>query len=476
MNKDAPRGFLAKDLLLERKATLEAMQRSSASPHEGSPTLTNKSASSPLLRIPGAPSSESSPVLPGGRSPRGNLADEDREMISVLDRFLADKKDETNERLAKEEAAWDEVEERIPDVEAEEQAASGEVEELESTDKGKERATLMPLLNTIVPQMKWKVRIFAVVNRLSGKGKKADVEEVLRREGGFRWKWEIFYIKTGKEDMAAAVKQKVIAERGFDWVFACGGDGTVSSLVSLLSGTGIPIGVIPLGTGNAFAQEMKIPLNWKHAVQMISRNHVRRNLIARPVDVMEVGTRYCMLTIDIGIGAKTVEDAANHAGMKRRLGVWAYLISATKAMAHQARQTYQVNVDGEIQEMVATEVVLCNAGMVGVGHDIRWGPDIKVDDGKIDIVFIEADSVADYVSVIKALGTGSAQNNSRVKYLHAYDFIEISSNEEAPVAADGDVLGTLPLRVKVVKGAVNVLLPKVETPGQVPLPGPVADK
>eukprot|EP01087_Luapelamoeba_hula_P017328 TRINITY_DN544_c1_g1_i2.p1 TRINITY_DN544_c1_g1~~TRINITY_DN544_c1_g1_i2.p1 ORF type:complete len:248 (-),score=30.40 TRINITY_DN544_c1_g1_i2:67-810(-) len=95
MNKDAPRGFLAKDLLLERKATLEAMQRSSASPHEGSPTLTNKSASSPLLRIPGAPSSESSPVLPGGRSSCGNLADEEQgrrspgDLISTPNRRLA---------------------------------------------------------------------------------------------------------------------------------------------------------------------------------------------------------------------------------------------------------------------------------------------------------------------------------------------------------------------------------------------------
>ena len=104
-------------------------------------------------------------------------------------------------------------------------------------------------------------------------------------------------------------------------MFACGGDGTVSSLVSLLSGTDIPIGVIPLGTGNAFAQEMKIPLKWKNAVRMISHHHgttftnvlgfnnepspnsVRRTLIPRPVDCMQMGSHYYMLTIDIGMPA-----------------------------------------------------------------------------------------------------------------------------------------------------------------------------
>lgn len=115
-----------------------------------------------------------------------------------------------------------------------------------------------------------------------------------------------------------------------------------------------------------------------------------------------------------------------------------------------------------ILEMRATEVVLCNAGMVGMGHDIRWGPGISVDDGAIDLVFIEATSVADYVSVIRSLGTGETSKNKRIKYLRAYDSIEISSEQEAPVAGDGDLMGNLPISVKVIAGAVNVLLPRLD--------------
>ena len=110
--------------------------------------------------------------------------------------------------------------------------------------------------------------------------------------------------------------------------------------------------------------------------------------------------------------------------------------------------------------MRATEVVLCNAGMVGMGHDIRWGPGISVDDGVIDLVFIEATSVSDYVSVIKALGTGETSKNKRIHYLRAHESVEISSEQEAPVAGDGDLIGTLPISVKVICGAVNVLLPQ----------------
>ena len=129
--------------------------------------------------------------------------EDEREVISVLDKFLAQKRKENEQRLKAAEDQWKQDE------------LKDENEKLDGEKKDKESSQAL-LLNKSPPEMKWKVKIFVVVNRLSGKGKKANVDEVLRREGGFRWKWDIFYIQTGKEDMAGEVREKVLKGKRCD--------------------------------------------------------------------------------------------------------------------------------------------------------------------------------------------------------------------------------------------------------------------
>jgi len=308
------------------------------------------------------------------------------------------------------------------------------------------------------------VKIFIVVNRLSGKGRKANVEKVVGEEGPPHWRPFFFYIKTGKEDLEKEITERVIKKKEFDWVFGCGGDGTISSLVTLLSGTRIPFGVVPLGTGNAFAQEMRIPLEWKYAIKMLALHDFFGKLVPRAVDVMKLGDENFMLTIDIGIGARTVEDAALHPERKRQLGVWAYLVSASKAIQEQKPMTYQMVIDGVEIEKKANELVICNAGMLGVGNDIRWGPDISVDDGILNICFINAKNMKQNLSVIKSLVSQKAENSKFIDYATASTSIQISCAEgEVPVAGDGDFIGHLPVEIEVLQGAVSVLLPAKNT-------------
>ena len=73
---------------------------------------------------------------------------------------------------------------------------------------------------------------------------------------------------TGKEDLKKITRSA--CDNGFNLIIAAGGDGTVAGVVNGLVGTQVPMAIIPLGTGNGVARAMKIPLNLKDAVEVLS--------------------------------------------------------------------------------------------------------------------------------------------------------------------------------------------------------------
>jgi diacylglycerol kinase family enzyme len=119
----------------------------------------------------------------------------------------------------------------------------------------------------------------------------------------------------------AATLQEAI-ERRPDVIAAGGGDGTVSSVAAALAGGPIALGVLPLGTLNHFAKDMKLPLELESAVDGIARGEVRR------VDVGEVNGRVFINNSGLGLYPDIVHDRERQ---RRRLGrgKWPALVWAT---------------------------------------------------------------------------------------------------------------------------------------------------
>jgi diacylglycerol kinase family enzyme len=121
-------------------------------------------------------------------------------------------------------------------------------------------------------------------------------------------------------DLAAALQEAI--ERRPDVIAAGGGDGTVSSVAAALAGGPIALGVLPLGTLNHFAKDMKLPLEVESAVERIARGEVRR------VDVGEVNGRVFINNSSLGLYPDIVHDRERQ---RRRLGrgKWPALVWAT---------------------------------------------------------------------------------------------------------------------------------------------------
>jgi diacylglycerol kinase family enzyme len=113
----------------------------------------------------------------------------------------------------------------------------------------------------------------------------------------------------------AAASRSAGGERQFDIVVIGGGDGTVSAASSVLAGSDLPLGILPLGNFNHFARDLGVPLKLDKAIETIARNHVTS------VDVGEVNGRVFVNNSSLGIYPRLVAERDRH--RRRGLARWA---------------------------------------------------------------------------------------------------------------------------------------------------------
>lgn len=289
-------------------------------------------------------------------------------------------------------------------------------------------------------------QLFAVINPVAGSGDAAEVRLTL--EERFPAEALTIYETTGKENIAAVVRQAVV--EGAELVVAAGGDGTVSAVAAGLVQSGVPLGIIPLGTGNALAQELRLPLVALDACKLLESSNAYRN-----IDVMEVGDDYAVLKMGVGLESIAVETTER--SLKRLLGVWAYVWTGLKQAFGWQPCAFTLAVDGETKQFRASEIFVANAARVGV-FELAWGEHIRPDDGLIDVLVINARSIVDYLRAAWAI---VLRQQRRVPYIRFYEVSErltVASEEPLPVHRDGEVFGTTPFEVKVLPGSLRVVV------------------
>ena len=240
--------------------------------------------------------------------------------------------------------------------------------------------------------------------------------------------------------------------RGFEMVVAAGGDGTVSAVADGLVGTETPLGIIPLGTANVLARELGIPVDLEGACQLLAGAHGIAS-----IDAMKVGEKHYFTQVGVGIDALMIRDTKRED--KRRFGRIAYLWTAlTRLVGFQPRR-FRIKADGRQVRPRASQVVIANSGILGQ-PPFRWGPDIKPDDGRLDVCIVRARTLLNYLSLGWLVLRGQHKQSSRVRYLGARRQVVIETGRPLPVQADGEIIGETPVQVQVVAAAVRVIVPE----------------
>lgn len=295
-------------------------------------------------------------------------------------------------------------------------------------------------------------RALVVLNPVAGQSSPETVRGALEAALAASGRLYRVYETTGDDDLAVVVGQA--RQEGCDLVVAVGGDGTVAQVADQLVGTGIPLGIIPTGTANVLAVELGIPEDLSGAVALLTGDAALRE-----IDAMQVGCRHYFLQMGVGLDALMIRDTDREA--KRRLGKLAYLGTLVgKLFGHRSRR-FGLVVDGRRHRARAWQIEIANVGALGP-RLFRWGPHIEPDDGVLDLVVVRVRSPLDYLRLAWRLLFSDDRSDPAVRYYRIRRSASITSARRLPVQADGEIIGTTPLRVTLVPKAIRVVVPSVE--------------
>jgi diacylglycerol kinase (ATP) len=225
------------------------------------------------------------------------------------------------------------------------------------------------------------MNVFAIVNPLSGAGANPDVaaQRVALLRNRFREAGVDGEVRITERPRHASELARHAVEAGAPMVIAWGGDGTINEIGAVLAGTSTTLAIIPAGSGNGFARELRIPASPDAAVDIALLGRTRA------IDVGEFAGRPFFNIAGIGIDA-VIADRFNGCAMGKR-GMWPYVrIGLREALRYRGAR-YQITLDGERLESHALLVAFANGREYG--NRIQIAPHAVMDDGKLEAVVVD---------------------------------------------------------------------------------------
>lgn len=279
----------------------------------------------------------------------------------------------------------------------------------------------------------------------------ADVREQAMRACSNRYLPQPMWLYTTPDDPGHKVAREAL-DGGAEVVVAVGGDGTVRAIAAELAGTGVPLAIIPMGTGNLFARNLELPLGNTASLLRIALEGDNAPIDVGWLDLergpREPNERHIFLVIaGTGLDAEMVAGADER--LKRRLGWMAYFFAALKHLGSR-RITVSVSVDGSAEVTTQMRTVLfANVGKLPGG--LMLVPDASAEDGWMDVATLDARAgIVGWTALfgnVVAQGAGvrmpeivKAYGTSRIDHARGKSIV-VSMDHLYKVQADGEALG-----------------------------------
>jgi diacylglycerol kinase family enzyme len=280
-------------------------------------------------------------------------------------------------------------------------------------------------------------------------------------EGSSALGWaEPVWLPTTADDPGRSQTKEALSQ-DVDVVLAFGGDGTARIVAEVLSGTSVPMGLLPAGTGNLLARNLGIPPN-----RLESSLHIALTGRPRTIDVgraeiapslkdAEAPMRETFLVM-AGLGFDAEVMARAGAVLKERLGWGAYLVAGLRQLRGR-RTTVTIRVDDDPpKQRKIRAVVVGNCGTLQGG--IQLMPGALLDDGWLDVVIVAPRSLLGWLSVTGAVIT--RRRHATVEHLRCRK-IEIRAEKPLAAQLDGDPAG----EAQLLRASVDPLALVIRVPG-----------
>jgi diacylglycerol kinase (ATP) len=252
-------------------------------------------------------------------------------------------------------------------------------------------------------------------------------------------------------------------------VLVLGGDGAAHWAIQELAGGAVPLGVIPAGTGNDIAEVLGAPRDPVVAARALLTallaESVRRVDLGRTEDDAGRAPRWWFTILCAGFDS-AVNERANRIRWPR--GPRRYDLAIVLEAVRLRAQHYRLELDGEVQELDATMVSVCNAPQYGGGKQLA--PHARIGDGRFDVCVVGPVTRRTLARMAPRLDDGGHIGHPAVSF-HRARSVRIEADRVA--YADGERIGPLPVHTHCVQEALAVLVP-VADEAAASAPGPAA--
>ncbi|MFC0196696.1 diacylglycerol/lipid kinase family protein, partial [Microbacterium arthrosphaerae] len=297
----------------------------------------------------------------------------------------------------------------------------------------------------------------------------------LAKEAG--WSEPLFY-ETTVDDLGDDVTREAL-EEGANAVLVAGGDGTVRAVSEAMSGSGVPLAIVPSGTGNLLARNLKLPLTDPDAMVRAAFDgdtmpmDVGWTEMRRPDGTLE---EHAFVVMG-GMGLDAAMIANTNPQLKKTVGWVAYVDGAARALpsAKPFRVVYELP-GHRLHSSRVQSVLFANCGKLPAGLDLI--PEASITDGALDIVIFQPKGPFGWLFVWRRVAWDNSflrkfRAGRRVLSLRTKDSavvysrgagIELATQEPQPVQLDGDEFGeALSVKTRVEAAALLVAVPKAHT-------------
>jgi len=303
------------------------------------------------------------------------------------------------------------------------------------------------------------MKICLIVNPNAGPGTfEKQVHKAARYLIEFGYEVEQVFTKA-KGDATLLARQA--AQAGFDVAVAVGGDGTINEICNGLAGSQTALGVLPAGTANVYAADVRIPI-WhplnpdavKKAAQIIATGYRRRIDLGR-VKLADGACRYFLMWCGIGLDA-AITQTKRSSDKARSLNYAAWLVSGLMVTYDFMGTPAVVTSDNGIVRERVIMAVVSNGQLYG--RVWRPAPEAKMDDGFLDVCIMTGHR---WPSTVKhVLGLTFRRHVMDPDFLlYRTTRLSLSAREALPVHVDAETIGVTPIEIEVAPLVLTVILP-----------------
>ena len=272
--------------------------------------------------------------------------------------------------------------------------------------------------------------------------------------------------RTAAEELCEGLRQRGVAAETFvtdargdaftrlrslepevDLVVAVGGDGTLSEVIEGLVDPGIPIGIVPLGTANVLAHELKMPRDVHHILEILFAGRIQE------IDVARVNGHLSFLVTGIGLDALAVSEVE-----KRRKGPitkLTYVEAMFRALVKYRPPRLLVEIDGE--ELDGSYGLVLASNTVSYAGLLNLAGDARMDDGEFEVYLFPTGRLTELATafvrgVLGRLPGGSVEMRRARR-------VVVRSDPPVPYQVDGDLGGQTPVEIEMGPNRYRLVVP-----------------